>query len=61
MVYFCSSARILRASRVAGRLRFQFTRDTAHAIQDLAHSIVTLNRVLIETCAEISDCIDTSL
>lgn len=37
-------ARILRAFRVAGRLRFQFTRDTARAIQDLAHSIVTLDR-----------------
>lgn len=37
-------AQILRAFRVAGRLRFQFTRDTACAIRDLAHSIVTLDR-----------------
>lgn len=37
-------ARILRAFRVAGRLRFQFTKDTARAIQDLAHSIATLDR-----------------
>lgn len=38
------SARILRAFRVAGRLRFQFTNDTACAIQDLAHSIVRLDK-----------------
>lgn len=38
------SARILRAFRVAGRLCFQFTEDTACAIQDLAHSIVRLDK-----------------
>lgn len=38
------SARILRAVRIAGRLGFQFTKDTALAVKNLSTSILELDR-----------------
>ncbi|KAK1433965.1 hypothetical protein QVD17_10883 [Tagetes erecta] len=37
-------ARILRAIRIAGRLGFGFSRETAHAIKHLAHSVLLLDK-----------------
>lgn len=46
MEYCYVSARILRAIRVAARLDFSFSRETAHSIVDLAHSVLQLDKVL---------------
>ncbi|KAH9329312.1 hypothetical protein KI387_001420, partial [Taxus chinensis] len=38
-------ARILRGIRIAARLNFKFSRDTARAIQDFSHTILRLDKV----------------
>ncbi|XP_010249182.1 PREDICTED: uncharacterized protein LOC104591829 [Nelumbo nucifera] len=43
-------ARILRAVRIAARLGFRFTRETAHSVKDLSSSVLKLDkgRILME-------------
>ncbi|KAI3727093.1 hypothetical protein L1987_66902 [Smallanthus sonchifolius] len=38
------NSRILRAIRIAARLRFGFSRETSHAIKHLAHSVLLLDK-----------------
>ena len=42
-----STARILRAIRIAARLGFRFSKETAHSIKDLANSIMRLDKVCV--------------
>jgi len=46
MDYSCITARILRAIRIAARLDFNFSRETAHSIVDLANTVLRLDKVL---------------
>jgi hypothetical protein len=48
LMCFSFAARILRAIRIAARLDFQFSRDTARAIQDCSLSILRIEKVLTE-------------
>ncbi|KAJ6882575.1 CCA tRNA nucleotidyltransferase 1 mitochondrial-like [Populus alba x Populus x berolinensis] len=43
-------ARILRAVRIAARLGFRFTRETAHFVKNLSHSLLRLDkpRIMME-------------
>jgi hypothetical protein len=43
---FLFAARILRAVRIAARLGFRFTRETAHFIKNLSRSLLRLDNVL---------------
>ena len=41
---FCA-ARILRAIRIAARLGFRISKDTAHSVKSLSYSILRLDKV----------------
>lgn len=46
-----SAARILRAIRIAARLGFQISRETAHFVKNLSCSILRLDKVCSKPCA----------
>lgn len=47
-----TAARILRGLRIAARLGFRFSDETAAALNELSSSISTLNKVSLVTSAE---------
>lgn len=49
---FFFTARILRAIRIAARLGFRFSRETAHFVKHLSPSILKLDRVFKKVCPD---------
>jgi pantothenate kinase len=43
---FLFAARILRAVRIAARLGFRFTRETAHFVKNLSRLLLRLDKVI---------------
>lgn len=45
-LHFFYAARILRAIRIAARLGFRISRETAHSVKDLSGSVARLDKVV---------------